>query len=591
MGFMKRCCPSDFEPGESCSTSLEYIPPHPSAASRRVCRTTGPLSVTTLAEGCSIAVTIGDSTIGRHPLSLSVTSSQPLWTALAITWFDEPTNLDPHVIGSFNSVTAGSYLKLRDAIGWDIAELATDLYERPGPWLIGGVAIEQAGVIYVATQINWAELLLPNPCCWFGVGGGGLDSSDEPCRATRRAFADELPSDDEEVIGGSGLLCSDAFGRLMPDGTIDRDQRPDLNLGTAAHPVTRFGFVLGLSSCPHEIPTEDQGAEGTWSLAGVLGPICGQVTAHGAGPYPAGTALAPEPLGDLVIDEPLDSLPAGWTTSNLNYDDDSSHAEAADPATWSNRDDATFVESMFGAEYHGGTLSTTIPIARADWRDGARLTIEWTHRRIRDADRRYPLPGDPDPDEFNDQTSGIFVGGLFRWLMRHENASRYDEAILDDVSPRYGWLATGPVHPYGGLVRDNRQYTAWPTEWPYDAEEEPLLPAPVRWQLPGENTFDGRQEHCYRIAPNDGDRVTLTVDLSIQNVPNDYTTETLGDRIDVWIWSVSSYLNGRLITPSMQVSTSAGSFNAVPPVSALRIGLCAYRGGGWQDLKVWLSNP
>jgi len=600
MGYHKRCCPSDFEPGESCSTSLEYIPAHPSAASRRVCRTTGPLSVTTLAEGCEIDVTIGDSTIGRHPLSLSVTSSQPLWTALTITWFDQPTNLDPHVIGSFNRVQASGYLKLRDAVGWDLTELATDLTERSGPWLIGGAAIEQDGVIYVATGVSWADLLAANPCCWFGVGGGGVDSTDEPCRATRRAFAADLSTDDEFVVNGSGILCSDFFGRLMPDGTIDLDQRPDLNLGIAAHPVTRFGHIIGLSSCPAEIPTEDQGAEGTWSIAGVLGPLCGRVDAHGAGPYTAGTPTAPVAPGDLIIDEPLDTLPAGWTTGSLSRDDDGSHHEGGGAGgTFVARDGATFSEvpGFSGGEYASGTLYTEIPFARASWRTGTKLTIEWTHRRVRDDDRRFPLPDTHDPYDFRDQTNGFFIGGLFFWDLRHQNASRWDEDHgLGTTTPRYGYVAEGPLHQYGGKIVDNDLYTPFPVDWPWDADDSSEPPGLIqdvsRWQLAGEFGFDGRQISCGSslIAPNDGDRVTLVVECEIQNQPNPQTDDS-SDRVDVWIFTLQSWINGRLITPSDAVSDTSGSWFAVPPLTTLRMGLHAPQGGGWQDLTVRMFQP
>lgn len=580
------CCPNHIEPAEVCDVA-NVIPSHPSEPSRRTARLTGPLNTDVLTAGCTCSASIADATNSRYPLSFEVVTSQPIWTALLVVWFDEPTNLDPRVIGALNSVQAGALVKLRDAVGWPVAD-------KPGPWLVGGAVVEQDGQIYIARQnvSGNTNLTLPNPCCWFACGGGGIDSQSEACRATRRAFRTELSSDTEEVIGGSGILSQDYFGQLQPAGTIDRDQRPDFNLGTASHPVTRFGWCIGLTSCLTDVPDDDAGAEGTFRIAGQVGPICGTILAHGAEPYPAGPATAPEPLGTLVIDEPLATVPAGWLPSGLAYDDDSDHAEAAGPAAWTARDGMTVVENTFGGEYRGGTLSTTLPIARADWRDGARLTIEWTHRRVRDADRRYDLPGTPAAEEFRDQTNGIFVGGLFRWLMRHEQASRYDEVVIGDgLTPRYGWTATGPVHPFGGQVRDNRQFTAWPVEWDYDTDEQPPLPAPIIWQLAGEVAFDARQEHCLLVAPNDLDRVTLTLDLAIVEQFNDYTLDDLIDRIDVWRWTVKSYLNGRLITPSLAVSDNAGVFHAPPPVTNLRIGLCAYRGGGWSDLKVWLNNP
>lgn len=581
-----RCCPggTTTEPPATC-TGTDFIPAHPSAASRRQARITGTFQTDVLTAGCTLTHSLVDSTSGRYPLSLEVTSSQPIWTALLVVWFDEPTNLDPYVIGALNSVQAGAALKIRDQDGWPVDG-------RPGPWLIGGAVVEQGGQVYLAPQRVNTNLTLVNPCCWIGVGGGGTDSGDEPCRATRRALRTELSTPTEEVIGGSGKLSQDSFGVLQNDGTIDRDIRPDFNLGQTAHPVTRFGWCVGLTSCLGSVPTDDDGAEGTFRIAGQLGPICGTILAHGAEPYPAGPDTAPQPLGNLVIDEPLDTVPAGWLPNGLTFDDDGDHSEASGPATWSARDGATFVESLFGGEYNGGTLSTTIPIAREDWRDGARLTIEWTHRRVRDADRRFAVPGTPDPAEYRDQTSGIFVGGLFRFLMRHENASRYDEVVIDEgTNPRYGWLATGPVHPFGGQVRDVPQYTTWPAEWPYDTDEEPNLPSPITWQLAGEDAFDGRQPGCVLVAPNDGDRVTLTVDLSIVDVANDYTLDNPTDRIDVWRWRVKAYLNGRLITPSTPVSDNAGVFEAPPPMTSLRLGLCAYRGGGWRDLRVWLHNP
>ncbi len=586
------CCDggSSVEPPTGC-TGTEYIPAHPSEASRRLARITGPIQTAVLTAGCSLTPSLNYDGLGRYPLSLSVTSSQPLWTGLLVVWFDTPADIDPHVVGSINSWQATSWVKLAQSAGWNLDELLVDADERSGPWLIAGAVVEQAGDVFLASRVVNTELIVPKPCCWATAGGGGVDSADEPCRATRRAFAADLSSPTEDVVGGSGSLSQDSFGKLLTDGTVDRDNRPDFNLGTASHPITRFGYAIGLTSCPWEIAAERHGAEGTWSLLGQLGPICGTLLNYGAEPYPAGTVDAPEPLGNLVIDELLDTVPAGWLPMSLNADDDSDHAEASGPATWSARDGATFVESLFGGEYNGGTLSTTIPIARADWHDGARLTIEWTHRRVRDADRRFALPGTPDPEEYRDQTNGVFVGGLFRWLMRHENASRLDDVILGDSYPRYGWTATGPVHPFGGRILHSRHYATWPTEWDYDTDDEPPLPDALTWQLGGELAFDGRQENCLLVAPNDGDRVILTLDLAIVDQLNEYTLDNLTDHIDVWRWTLRSWINGRLITPSLAVSDNAGVFYAPPPLTSLRLGLCAYRGGGWKDLRVWLHNP
>ncbi len=584
-----RCCPggTTTEPGEAC-TGTDFIPAHPSQPSRRQARiNSGPFQIDTLTAGCTLNHSLTHDPAGRYPLSLEVVSSQPIWTALLVVWFDQPTNLDPHVIGALNSVQAGASVKLRDASGWPVTG-------RPGPWLIGGAVVEQGGQIYVAPQnvSGSTNLTRPNPCCWFGVGGGGTDSQDEPCRATRRAFRSDLSTPSEEVIGGSGRLSQDAFGVLQNDGTIDRDIRPDFNLGQTAHPVTRFGWCIGLTSCLTDVPDDDAGAEGTFTLKGQVGPICGTVLAHGAEPYTSGPATAPEPLGELVIDEPLDTVPAGWFPHGLYFDDDSDTSEASGPAAWSARDGSVFVESLFGGEYNGGTLSTTLPIARADWRDGSRLTIEWTHRRVRDADRRFPIPGTPDPAEYRDQSNGVFVGGLFRWLGRQQQATRLDETLAGGgINPAYGWIATGPVHPFGGQIKFDRSYAAWPTEWDYDTDEQPDLPDAIIWQLAGENAFDGRQDNCLLVAPNDGDRMTLTLDCAIVEQFNDYTLDVPDDKIDVWRWTVKSYLNGRLITPSTPVSDNSGVFFAPPPLTNLRIGLCAYRGGGWSDFKVWLHNP
>lgn len=93
------------------------------------------------------------------------------------------------------------------------------------------------------------------------------------------------------------------------------------------------------------------------------------------------------------------------------------------------------------------------------------------------------------------------------------------------------------------------------------------------------------------VAPNDGDRVILTLDLAIVDQLNEYTLDNLTDHIDVWRWTLRSWINGRLITPSLAVSDNAGVFYAPPPLTSLRLGLCAYRGGGWKDLRVWLHNP
>ncbi len=589
-----KCCPGGgaTEPGTDCD-GTDFIPPHSSVGSRRQARiTSGMFNLDLLTAGATLTHGLGYSPVGRYPLTLDVTSAQPLWTALVIVWFDQPANIDPRIVGAINSWQAGTQLKIARVSGWPIEEILTPIPERSGPWLVAGAVVEQAGQIFVSQRLIQTDLLVPNPCCWMGAGGGGADSLHEPCRATRRAFQSDLSSPTEDVVGGSGVLSQDWFGRVLADGTFDRDQRPDFNLGQSSHPITRFGWCIGLTSCPWEMPSASHGAAGSWSVLGQLGPICGTLLAHGAEPYTGGTS-PPEPLGTLEINEPLDTLPAGWFPNGLYFDDDAFHgSEASGPATWSNRDGATFVESLFGGEYNGGTLSTTLPIARSDWQHGARLTIEWTHRRVRDADRRFALPGDPDPGEYRDQTNGIFVGGLFRWMLRHENAGRLDDALGGGgTQPRYGWLATGPVHPFGGQVLEVPQYTSWPFEWDYDTDEEPNLPSPISWQLAGEGTFDARQLSCVLVAPNDGDRVTLTVDLAIVTQPNNYTFDNLTDTINVWRWTVRSWINGRLITPSLAVSDNAGVFFAPPPLTSLRLGLCAYRGGGWQDLKVWLHNP
>lgn len=590
MGFHKRCCPSDFEPLEACSTSLEYIPPHPSAASRRVCRTTGPLSVTTLAEGCAIDVTIGDSTIGRHPLSLSVTSSQPLWTALAITWFDEPTNLDPHVIGSLSHFQTQVALKLRDAIGWNVDESSLPVDDRSGPWLIAGAAVEQAGQIYVAPTLNPGSLITPNPCCWRLIGGGGTDSDSEPCRLTRRRFVSETSSDTEAVIGGSGQVVQDFFGQLQPDGTIDRDIRPDFNVGLSPHPITRLGFVIGLTSCPWELAVERHGAEGTWSLAGVLGPLCGFVFAHGH-PKTDGTTTDPEMPGTLIIDEPLNAVPTGWVTGDLSFDDEFYHPEGAGHGgIFTARDSALFIENVLTSvgEYPSGTFYKSLAVPRAAWQTGSQLTMEWTHRRVRDADRRWPLPGAPDPDEFRNQTSGVFVGGLFRLLMRHENAQHYDGGHEPGY---YGWILS-QCHRFGGSIRDNSQYTEWPGEWPYDGPDEPPMPLSLPCVLPGEPGYDARQ-NCDRVAIQDGDRVTLTLRCQRQVQTNLWTGTPTTDRIDVWAWQSAVWINGRTAVDIVFGGTpsSGGGFYAIPPLTTLRIGLLGLYGGGWSDLKAWIYHP
>jgi len=618
MGRPGCCCCSTPEPDTACSTVTEFIPDHPSTASRRIARIpSGVIDSDVHAKNCTATITIGDSVGGRHPLAITVNPTSDNWTALAVVWFELPTNLDPHVIGSLYRVNGSAAFKPGRAIGWS-DQHETSIVDRDGPWVIAGAAVEQDTAedpdqLFIAASVQHQNLYQPEQC-WIGpLGGGGTDTGSEPCRAFHLPLTVDRTSETEYVASGGGPLSSDYFGILQDDGSIDTDQRPDFDLGVEPHPITRFGFVIGLSSCPAEIDSERHGASGTYTLRGTLGPICGVIESHGS-PYTDGPPEAPVPPGDLEVDEPCDTLPGGdWTAGYAAPITDYSRAVLKDDSTcqvegggtspaglcvggaFTVRDGALFVEQLNSSEdqYAAGSIFIELDHNRYDVQDGWQLTIEFTYRAVRDQDRRYLLPT-PEEHELRNQSSGFYLGSIMRFYARNNAAEFYDyqNGFPAAGSRQFGFDSLWPVHPYGGAIDEDRNYTLFPVDYPW----APDVPgngqeARVRGDLPGNPGDDPRQTGCDLAAPSDGDRFTVVIYGHHEMVRDFRTEEEL--YVDAWSYSSETWINGRPITGivtnletgSHDVGNGGGQY--CPPLDTLRFGLLAYRGGGWSDVKLW----
>lgn len=573
MGMLRSKCCGGFgiaEPASAC-TAVDNIPPHPSAPSTRHYVTGTPLATTLLTAGVTAAsATLGDSTAGRHPLRLTATPTQAAWSMLLIVWFDF-TNLDPRQVGSLTGLGVGTYLK---------ASTET-LHAVP---IAAGVAIEQAGQTYLALTQRWPVPTPTNPCCWIYAGASAGDNL--ACEVpTHYATSDNRTSPTEVVLSGGPVLSSDRFGVFNnTDGSINTDQRPNFDLGQTPHPVTRFGYVIGLTSHPLNGPPPVDFTAEPHTLKAITAPICGTISSPGMAAY---TATSFNPPGSLLVNEPLDAgLPAGWESiANVWVDDLTASPEGGGPGgLFTARDGFTLVETqrVSDQEYCAGIAWTTINVPPAPYSDNFALTVEFTWRRINEQDRRYdPATGWLAPD-IRSQSCGVWIGGLGRALLSHYITS----AIVGGVPSLSGASSAQiqhPVHNWGGFAPNGQHYPATPYGWPCPCPlPYPDLPScnPATGSV-GQNVTITNFLGCANASPENGDRVTFQVRRRL----NDPAIGCLdpgwaNHRYDFRLW-----INGR------HVPFDFADFGWVwIPTPPLRVGLMAYWGGGWSDFKVWF-NP
>lgn len=579
--FPRQKCCALAAPASACA-GADDIPASATAPSTRRLHTTDTPPTTLLTANATASATLSPTGNGWQELALEVTPSAPAWAALLIVWFDNHTNLDPRDIGSITALSASARLRAKTAT-------------THGLPLAVGIALEQNGETYISLPSRLQLPDTPNPCCWYSATATSKDYS--PCGDPFTRFFDvpthhpkpiNRSTETTTVLSGGPTLCPDNFGTFDPTNAhIDRNNRPNLDVGIDPHPVARWGYVIGFTNWPQIEETEptDYTPE-THSLAATLGPICGTITSPGMAAYSDPNGF--NPPGQLVLDESLaNGLPAGWQTNDdLWFDDDASKPETGrGGGIFTARDGATFVENSTTVDKEFATAVAYIDLPNIPpppYSEDFALTVEFTWRRISEAKRRYDNAEGWQPLNLNSQRNGIFIGGTARCLLGHQiTAERQGYGISHGSIIQW----QQPVEDLGGFSTNGRHYPTGdiPYGWPCPCANLPPnidCPANGTGNFCNNNT-QGYANTCASASPEDGDRVTYQLRRNLDPF-------ALGELDPDWAahrYLPRVWINGREVHFG-----TIGLFGWIWISNPLRIGLVAYQGGGWSDLKTWF-NP
>lgn len=586
------CCSPD--PGNECSSQDAL--PHPSAGRTYVLTTTGTLTTDTIQRQCSSTLmSLADSAKRRHLLDVEVdATAHDLWSLLQVVWFDVPRDLDTSVIGSVTAVVGGFTFKP------SLLEPIVKPNDEVGPWFVRGIVVVQGGTSYYAL-FHTPLYPLAGSCCWTDLRAGPVDQDCSTATiglilrlGLHRPLPENQTSDTETVLSGTDRLCSDWFGVLNDDGSIDLTQRPNLDLSHDANVIEKIGYVWGLSTCPPFADQAEWGARGTWRLAGLTGPICGTL-ATASFPYTAGPDDAPQPPGTLVINESFASgLPSDWIDSSTTalpgvyLDDDASKPLFGGPSqVFTGRDGMLVAEesARVDNEYNAGTAYLEIPIDSGPQSPDFVLTVEVVWRRVNEQDRRYLTADGWHPADIRSQECGIFAAPFGKMILAHRIAQLGVNAPL---THRAVVELTYPVTEYGGPASGN--YWLFPrTDYGWRCPCS-LFPPEVDCEnfsvgTQFTNPSLGRVASCLNASPEDGTRMTMRIKRLPAQVASDCNFD-VSHPFASRAFQVDAWINGRKVIGFNTTHDWAWVWSD----NIIRVGVVAHWGGAWSDFRAWLQR-
>lgn len=459
---------------------------------------TGSVSVT--ADGRSSP----GSSAGSRRLVIDVTSTDDPWVAGVILWDDSGFQYDPQTRGSISQIQQALSLRWTDE---DVT--LQQSFVPPStvgqPWPIYGVAIEQAG----DTFISWEKQTLDQPAdqCWRNKNGQASDGDGTQYIGRLATEAEggwtagavgAIP--DVSRSGHNMGRCDDRLAKL--DATTGEwllDERPDISYDSAvSRPVTKFGIFVGLvSETPAQPNASDRAAAGDYLFDVLISNLIMRVSAWGLPKVFADEVGSPADYGTTYIDEPMDSIPAGWAWSPAAVPNPSpqigneSWASGGVQEVW---DDAIGSRATWGGEYAAFRMSKGVTVPGIT--DSGTITAEFTWHTIRERDH-VKFPGDTaDPEESRQLRHGIWLGDGVRILATKEGAD-WDHGIGN-----MHWQLNGYITGTGGKklnFPENSVYGGDDYEYSTSVDYDS-----------GKKNFDNASDSQWgRISPMDGDRVVM----------------------------------------------------------------------------------
>lgn len=300
----------------------------------------------------------------------------------------------------------------------------------------------------------------------------------------------------------------------------------------------------------------------------------------------------PTKCGELIIDEPLDTLPSGWDDFVWNWLDISDSPPLLSP-TWEITDGLLTVDDMTdpaldpimgwrtGFYARGSKWTTAIP--QMPHPVGWCMTVEAEVWRINDRDIAW-TPEDAigghtphDDTDFNPfrpaETCGIFIGELCRLEQCIGEPGAFTSRF---TGGKYGYRLTTPsdcdaIGMSPAMYDDVAIKLSCPTA---DVTYEFAAPS-IKWDRPFTPQIAGHRTHLM---------------LKVTKLPTSTSIECSATYLN-FIYRVEAFVNGFRLTNCLNDDLFSNEVTIWFPFLTQRVGLCAHYGGRWSNFQVRVYEP